>query len=71
MAAPVPLRADYDAPLLRGLARSAVDPGQVRRLLALAAIYGGCRAGSLRARSYETCRGNAITVSLESPASIV
>ena len=41
MAAPVPLRADYDAPLLRGLARSAVDPGQVRRLLALAAIYAG------------------------------
>ncbi len=41
MAAAVPLRADYDAPLLRGLARSAVDPGQVRRLLALAAIYAG------------------------------
>jgi putative transposase len=41
MAAPVPLRTDYDAPQLRRLARSAVDPGQVRRLLALAAIYAG------------------------------
>lgn len=41
MAAPVPLRSDYDAATLRRLARSASDPGQVRRLLALAAIYAG------------------------------
>jgi hypothetical protein len=41
MAAPIPLRADFDAPQLRRLARSATDPGQVRRLLALAAIYAG------------------------------
>jgi transposase len=41
MATPVPLRTDFDAAQLRGLARSAVDPGQVRRLLALAAIYAG------------------------------
>jgi transposase len=41
MAAPVPLRNDYDAAVLRRLARSARDPGQVRRLLALAAIYDG------------------------------
>jgi transposase len=38
MAAPVPLRNDYDAAGLRRLARSSPDPGQVRRLLALAAI---------------------------------
>lgn len=41
MAAPVPLRNDYDAAALRRLARSSHDPGQVRRLLALAAIYDG------------------------------
>src|SRR5258708_5125439 len=41
MAAAVPLRSDYDATQLRRLARSAADPGQVRRLLALAAIYAG------------------------------
>jgi len=41
MAAPVPLRSDFDAAVLRRLARSSDDPGQVRRLLALAAIYDG------------------------------
>ncbi len=41
MAAPVPLRSDCDAAALRRLARSARDPGQVRRLLSLAAIYDG------------------------------
>ncbi|CCD02579.1 mutator family transposase [Azospirillum brasilense] len=39
MAAPVPLRSDYGAAALRRLARSSHDPGQVRRLLALATIY--------------------------------
>jgi transposase len=41
MAAPIPLRSDFDATHLRRLARSTADPGQVRRLLALAAIYAG------------------------------
>ena len=41
MAAPVPLRSDYNAAALRRLARSSHDPGQVRRLLALAAVYDG------------------------------
>lgn len=46
MAAPVPLRSNYDAAALRRLARSSHDPGQVRRLLALAAIYEGERRRS-------------------------
>jgi transposase len=47
MAAPVTLRGDFDAAKLRGLARSATDPGQVRRLLALAAICdGGSRSAA-------------------------
>ena len=41
MAAAIGLRGDYDAAALRRLARSAEDAGQVRRLLALAAIYAG------------------------------
>jgi transposase len=49
MAAPVPLRADFDAAQLRALAKRARDPDQTRRLLALAAIYdGGSRSDAAR-----------------------
>jgi transposase len=41
MAAPVPLRDDFDAAALRGLAKASRDPGQLRRLLSLAEIYDG------------------------------
>lgn len=41
MAAAVRLRADFDGPDLRALARASRDAKQVRRLLALAAIYEG------------------------------
>jgi transposase len=41
MAAPIPLRPDFNAPLLRKLARGSRDPNQIRRLLALAEIYDG------------------------------
>jgi transposase len=40
---PIPLRADFDAPRLRALARRAKDAAQTRRLLALAAVYDGAR----------------------------
>ena len=40
MSAPTPLRQDFDAPQVRGLARKTDGP-QARRLLALAAIYDG------------------------------
>ena len=39
MAAPLPLRPDYDGPGLRSLARQSRDADQTRRLLALASIY--------------------------------
>jgi transposase len=42
MAAPIPLRCDFDAPTLRALAKRSRDPDQTRRLLTLAAIYDGC-----------------------------
>src|SRR5215469_11941537 len=41
MRQPIPMRADYDAPRLRRIARSSEDADQVRRLLALALIYDG------------------------------
>ena len=41
MSAPIPLRRDFGASQLRGLARSTKDGPQARRLLALAAIYDG------------------------------
>jgi transposase len=37
----IPLRTDYDAAGARALARKASDPNQVRRLLAIAAVYDG------------------------------
>ena len=41
MSAKIPLRTDYDAAEARALARKATDPNQVRRLLAIAAVYDG------------------------------
>lgn len=49
MATPIPLRADFDGPCLRRLARETKDANQARRLLALAAIYdGGSRTDAAR-----------------------
>ena len=41
MAAPVPLRSDFDAQALRALAKGSRDPAQTRRLLALSVIAAG------------------------------
>ena len=41
----IALRDDYDAARLRQAARDSEDAGQVRRLLALAAIYDGASRG--------------------------
>ena len=38
---PIPLRTDFDADALRGIARKSKEGAQARRLLALAAIYEG------------------------------
>jgi hypothetical protein len=49
MSAPVPLRSDFDAALLRKLARGSRDPDQTRRLVALAEIYeSGLRSDAAR-----------------------
>src|SRR5437016_3068655 len=41
MSVPIPLRGDFEASQLRGLAKKTKDGPQARRLLALAAIYDG------------------------------
>ena len=41
MSAMIPLRSDYDAAEARALACKVTDPKQVRRLLAIAAVYDG------------------------------
>ena len=41
MSAPIPLRRDFGASQLRGLAKKTKDGPQARRLLALAATYDG------------------------------
>jgi transposase len=41
MSVPIVLRTDYDSDQLRVLAKTCKDPRQVRRLLALAAVYDG------------------------------
>jgi transposase len=49
MAAPLPLRSDFDADMLRREARRSCDAAQARRLLALATIYdGGSRGDAAR-----------------------
>ena len=50
MRQPIALRLDYDAALLRRIARESDDPDQVRRLLTLAVIYdGGSRMQAAKA----------------------
>ena len=49
MAAPIPLRPDFDAAGLRRLARQSRDPDQSWRLLALGEIYAsGSRSNAAR-----------------------
>ena len=49
MAAPVRLRQDFDATMLRSLARRTREAGQARRMLAVAEIYdGGSRGDAAR-----------------------
>jgi transposase len=74
MAAPVPLRNDYDAAVLRRLARSARDPGQVRRLLALAAIYDGhprSAAAAIGGVGLQTVRDWVLRFNQDGPAGLV
>jgi transposase len=74
MAAAIPLREDYDARLLRGLAKQSDDADQTRRLLALAAIYdGGSRgeAAELAGVGLQTVRDWVLRFNAEGPGALV
>ena len=74
MAAPVPLREEYDAAVLRRLARSSSDPGQVRRLLAVAAICAGearSAAAAIGGVGLQTVRDWVLRFNAKGPAGLV
>lgn len=74
MAAAVELRGDFDAAALRGLARQSKDPGQTRRLLALAEIYEGCsrsEAAQVGGVGLQTLRDWVLRFNATGPAGLV
>ncbi len=74
MAAPIPLRGDFDATTLRFLARASKEGNQIRRLLALAAIYdGGSRseAARLGGVGLQTIRDWVLRFNAEGPGGLV
>ena len=74
MAAPVPLRSDYDPARLRGLARQSRDPDQTRRLLALASIYDGSsrsEAAAVGGVGLQTVRDWVLRFNQDGPAGLL
>ena len=71
---PVPLRTDFDAVQIRGLARTSKDAAQTRRLLTLAAIYDGARrseAAALGGVTVQIVRDWAVRFNAEGPAGLI
>jgi transposase len=74
MAAPLPLRSDFDADMLRREARRSRDGAQARRLLALAAIYdGGPRgeAAKIGGVTLQIVRDWVVRFNAEGPAGLI
>ena len=74
MAAPLPLRPDFDAEALRREARRSRDAAQARRLLALAAIYdGGTRseAAKIGGVTLQIVRDWVVRFNAEGPAGLI
>lgn len=70
----IKLREDFDAAGLRAHARRAPDPRQVRRLLALAAVYEGksrTEAASLGGMDRQTLRDWVLRFNADGPAGLV
>ena len=73
MSACIALRDDYDSIRLRGLAKRSRDPRQVRRLLALAAVYDGMsrtEAAKVGGMDCQTLRDWAHRFNEEGPAGL-
>ncbi len=74
MRQPIPLRPDYDAALLRRIARASEDSDQVRRLLTLAVIYdGGSRTAAAKAGcvTLQVVRDWALRFNAHGPAGLI
>jgi transposase len=74
MAAPVPLRSDFDAEALRSLARHSRDPAQTRRLLALSVIAtGGARseAAEIGGVGLQTVRDWVVAFNADGPDGLI
>jgi len=74
MAAPLPLRSDFDADMLRREARRSRDAAQARRLLALATIYdGGSRGDAARVGgvTLQIVRDWVVRFNAEGPAGLI
>ncbi len=70
----ISLRQDYDAGRLRGFARSCKDARQVRRLLALAAVYDGSsrtEAATIGGMDRQTLRDWALRFNAHGPGGLV
>jgi transposase len=71
---PIPLRADYDATMLRAEARRTKHAGQARRLLALAAVYEGAtrtEAAKLGGVTLQIVRDWVIKFNARGPAGLI
>ena len=73
MAAPVPLRSDFDVPALRVLAKASRDPAQTRRLLALSVIAWGSRseAAEIGGVGLQTVRDWAVAFNADGPNGLI
>ena len=74
MSAAIALRDDYDAAVLRALAKRSEDAAQVRRLLALAVVYdGGLRRDGAEAGGVglQTFRDWVLRFNADGPAGLV
>jgi len=71
---PIPLRADFDAPRLRAVAKKTKDGAQARRLLALAAIYEGAsrtEAAAIGSVTLQIVRDWVVRFNAEGPAGLI
>ena len=74
MAAPVPLRTDFDAEALRVLAKGSRDPAQTRRLLALSVIAAGClrsEAAEIGGVGLQTVRDWVVAFNADGPSGLI
>jgi transposase len=74
MAAPVPLRPDFDAAALRTLAKQSCDPDRTRRLLALATIYDGqprSEAARIGCVTLQSVRDWVVRFNAQGPAGLI